>query len=55
MLTDYCDFSVTLPQMIAQTNLDPESVAHIRDYVNELLQCVTVYLFLSTKSDQWAK
>ena len=31
---------VTLPQMIAQTSLDPESVAHIRDYVNELLQWV---------------
>ncbi|KAJ2935591.1 hypothetical protein H1R20_g1350, partial [Candolleomyces eurysporus] len=29
---------VTLPQMIAQTSLDPESVGHIRDYVNELLQ-----------------
>ncbi|EAU81662.2 hypothetical protein CC1G_02678 [Coprinopsis cinerea okayama7 len=28
---------VSLPQMIAQTSLDPESVSLIRDYVNELL------------------
>jgi len=30
--------TVNLPQMVAQTNLDPESVNVIRDYSNELMQ-----------------
>ncbi|KAF8888995.1 MRG-domain-containing protein [Infundibulicybe gibba] len=29
---------VSLPQMIASSSLDPESVGYVRDYVNELLQ-----------------
>ncbi|KAF8918075.1 MRG-domain-containing protein [Mucidula mucida] len=29
---------VALPQMVAQASLDAESVGHLRDYVNELLQ-----------------
>ncbi len=31
-------FKVALPQMVAQASLDAESVGHLRDYVNELLQ-----------------
>lgn len=31
---------VSLPQMVAQTTLDPESVNIIKEYVNELLQWV---------------
>ncbi|KAF9017998.1 MRG-domain-containing protein [Hymenopellis radicata] len=29
---------VALPQMVAQASLDAESIGHLRDYVNELLQ-----------------
>ena len=29
---------VSLPAMIAQSNLDPESVALVKDYVNELFR-----------------
>ncbi|KAF5325105.1 hypothetical protein D9619_009662 [Psilocybe cf. subviscida] len=35
---------VSLPQMIANTSLDPESIALIRDYVNELMSCVAFSL-----------
>ena len=31
---------VALPGMVAQSSLDPDSVAIVRDYVNELLLCV---------------
>ena len=32
---------VSLPQMVASSSMDGESVALLRDYVNELLQCVS--------------
>lgn len=35
---------VSLPGMIAQSSLDPESVGLVRDYVNELLQYVVSFL-----------
>lgn len=31
---------VSLPGMVSQSTLDPDSVSIVRDYVNELLQCV---------------
>jgi hypothetical protein len=34
---------VSLPGMIANSSLDPESVGLVRDYVNELLSCVTSF------------
>ena len=33
-------FAVSLPQMVASSSMDGESVALLRDYVNELLQYV---------------
>ena len=32
--------AVSLPQMVASSSMDGESVGLLRDYVNELLQCV---------------
>jgi hypothetical protein len=32
--------AVSLPQMVATSTMDPESVSLVRDYVNELLLCV---------------
>lgn len=37
---------VSLPGMVAQSSLDPDSVTIVRDYVNELLQCVSHLFFL---------
>lgn len=42
-------FSVNLPQMVAQANLDIESVIIIRDYTNELM--LYVAFFCSSLSD----
>lgn len=35
---------VSLPQMVASSTMDAESVGLVRDYVNELLTCVVLYL-----------
>jgi len=35
---------VNLPQMVAQANLDFDSVIIIRDYSNELMSYVDIYL-----------
>lgn len=33
---------VSLPQMVASSTMDAESVGLVRDYVNELLTCVVL-------------
>lgn len=38
METDTNEAAVSLPGMMASSSLDPESVALVRDYVNELLE-----------------
>lgn len=35
--------AVSMPQIVANSTMDAESVALVRDYVNELLQCVRGY------------
>jgi len=45
---------VSLPQMVASSTMDAESVGLVRDYVNELLTCVVspcccIYLLMSGK------
>lgn len=49
-------FSVSLPQMVATSTMDPESVTLVRDYVNELLSWVSVPLWnqsLSNNCGRW--
>ena len=48
---------VSLPQMVASSSMDGESVGLLRDYVNELLQCVpskvTQLSILTILADGW--
>lgn len=39
---------VSLPQMVAGSTMDPESVALVRHYVTELMKYVPIFLGLST-------